>query len=296
MSLLCSDMRESKDPYLYGTVGDNLLTSTLLGTPDSQFDFLSWQKDVWDAMSRVYVQEVDPRMTPIAAGVVRRARPSAHMTILDLGCGTGSVAIKLAAAGAHVVAMDISHEMRRIATERARRAGFDIRVEEGRAEHIPALDSSFDTVVASLSLMFVSDKAAAAQEIARVLKPEGHVVASVWGPPDQCDIVRFQRLVGSFAPEPPVKGVGPGALADPTLFLELLKRHDVAARVQQEVVTWGHPNLQHAWDTFTNVTALRMSPEQQQNARAEIIQQMWPEPSAPRIFHNLVQYIVGFKR
>lgn len=247
-------------------------------------------------MSRVYVQEVDPRMTPIAAGVVRRAKPRANMTILDLGCGTGTVALKLAAAGARVVAMDISEQMRRIATERVRRAGFDIRVEEGRAEHIPALDSSFDTVVASLSLMFVSDKAAAAAEIARVLKPEGHVVASVWGPPDQCDIVRFQRIVGSFAPEPPVKGVGPGALADPSLFLELLSRNGVAARVQPEVITWGHPNLQHAWDTFTNVTALRMSPEQQEASRAAVVQQMWPDPAAPRTFHNLVQYIVGFRR
>ena len=247
-------------------------------------------------MSRVYVLEVEPRLSPITDGVVRRARPSANMNILDLGCGTGSASIKLAAAGARVRALDISQEMIRIATTRAQRAGFDIVVEEGRAEHIPALDSSFDVVVASLSLMFVSDKAAAAAEIARVLHSEGHFVASVWGPPEQCDIVQFQRLVGSFAPEPPVKGVGPGALADPALFLELLKRNGVAARVQQEVVTWGHPNLQHAWDTFTSVTALRMSPEQQEAARAAIVKHMWPDPAAPRTFHNLVQYIVGFKR
>ncbi len=273
-----------------------MLTSTFLSTPDSQFDFLSWQKDVWDAMSRVYVLEIDPRMSQIADGVVRRAKPRANMTILDLGCGTGSVAIKLAAAGARVRAIDISEQMLRIAATRAERAGFDIRVEEGRAEHIPALDGSFDAVVASLSLMFVADKAAAAVEIARVLRSEGRFAASVWGPPEQCDIVRFQRLVGAFAPEPPVKGVGPGALADPTVFLELLSRNGVAARVQQEVVTWGHPNLQHCWDTFTSVTALRMSPPQQEQARAAVIREMWPDPSAPRIFHNLVQSIVGFKR
>ena len=267
-----------------------------LSNADSQFDFLSWQKDVWDAMSRVYVLEVDPRLSPITDGVARRAKPHANMTILDLGCGTGSVALKLAAAGARVRAIDISQEMIRIASTRVGRAGFDIRVEEGRAEHIPALDSSFDAVVASLSLMFVSDKAAAASEIARVLCSEGRFVASVWGPPEQCDIVRFQRLIGSFAPEPPVKGVGPGALADPALFLELLKRNGIAARVQPEVITWGHPNLQHAWDTFTNVTALRMSAEQQEAARAAIVKAMWPEPNAPRTFHNLVQYIVGFKR
>lgn len=247
-------------------------------------------------MSRVYLQEIDPRMSAIADGVVRRAKPRANMTILDLGCGTGSVAIKLAAAGARVRAIDISEGMLRIAEARAQRAGFDIQVQEGRAEHIPALDSSFDAVVASLSLMFVSDKAAAAAEIARVLRSEGRFAASVWGPPEQCDIVKFQRLLGAFAPEPPVKGVGPGALADPARFLESLKRNGIAARVQQEVITWGHPNLQHCWETFTHVTALRMSPEQQEAARAAVIKEMWPEPDAPRTFHNLVQYIVGFKQ
>ena len=258
-----------------------------------QDDFLSWQKDVWDAMSRAYEQEIDPRMAPIVAGVVRRAAPRANTTALDLGCGTGSVAMKLAAAGARVRAIDISEEMLRITEARAARAGFDIRVDEGRAEHIPALDASYDLVTASLSLMFAADKVAAAAEIARVLRPGGRFVASAWGPPEHCDIVRFQRLVGSFAPEPPVKGVGPGAMADPKPFLHVLARYGLAAKVEPEMITWGHPNLQHAWDTFTNVTALRMSPDQQEAARAEIVKQMWPDPAAPRTFHNLVLYIVG---
>ncbi len=244
-------------------------------------------------MSRCYEQEIDPRMAPIVAGVVQRAAPRAGMVALDLGCGTGSVAMKLAGAGARVHAIDISEQMLRLTSARAIRAGFAVQVEYGRAEHIPALDSSFDIVAACLSLMFVADKAAAASEVARVLKPGGRFVAASWASPEQCDIVRFQRLVGSFAPEPPVKGVGPGSLADPTLLLHALAANGVSAAVDEEVVTWTHPNLQHAWETFTNVTALRMSPEQQAAARAAIVKQMWPDPAAPRSFQNKVLYIAG---
>jgi len=260
---------------------------------DPQFDFLAWQKDIWNAMSRTYEREVEPRLAPVVDGVVRRAAPKAGTIALDLGCGTGTVAMKLAAAGARVHAIDISEEMLRITAARAGRAGFDVQVEYGRAEHIPALDADFDIVTASLSLMFVADKASAAEQIARVLKPGGRFVASVWGPPERCDIVRFQRLVGSLAPEPPVKGVGPGSLADPQLFNSLLARHGIAVRVEPEIVTWTHPNLQHALDTFSNVTALRMSPDQQAAARAELIKRMWPDPAAPRTFHNTVLYLIG---
>lgn len=46
--------------------------------------------------------------------------------------------------------------------------------------------------------------------IARVLRPGGRLVASAWSGPNEADIVRFQQTAGSFAPEPPVGGVGPG--------------------------------------------------------------------------------------
>ena len=264
-----------------------------MAAPEAEFDFLSWQKDVWDAMSRAYEEEVEPRLAPVVAGVVRRAAPAAGAIALDLGCGPGSVAMKLAAAGARVHAVDISDQMLRITEARAERADFDIQVEYGRAEHIPALDQGYDIVTASLSLMFVADKAAAASEIARVLKPGGRFVASAWGPPDRCDIVRFQRILGAFAPEPPVKGVGPGSLADPTLFNALLARAGIAVRVEPEIVTWTHPSLEHALSTFTHVTASRMTTEQQAAARAELIKQMWPEPDQPRTFHNTALFLIG---
>src|SRR6187200_2427530 len=109
-----------------------------------------------------------------------------------------------------------------IARQRAASAEANITFIEGRAEAIPADAASIDAVLASLSLMFVIDREAAAREIARVLRPGGRLVAAVWGGPDHCDIVRFQQIAGSYGGPPPVPGVGPGALADPRPFLQQL--------------------------------------------------------------------------
>lgn len=256
-------------------------------------DFLAWQQDVWDQMSDRYEEEIDPRLTPVVDGVVRRAAPHAGLSAIDLGCGTGAVTLKLAIGGARVRAIDISERMLKITAARASRAGFDVQIESGRAEHIPALQASCDILTAGLCLMFVADKAAAAREIARVLKPGGRFVAAVWGPPHRCDIVLFQRILGKHAPEVPVQGIGPGSMADPTPFLHVLRQHGVQASFEEETVLWEHPSMQHAWEVLGRVTALRMSPEQRQAAAAEIQAKMWPDPNAPRTFRNATIFITG---
>ena len=87
-------------------------------------------------------------------------------------------------------------------------------------------------VLACLSMMYVINREAAARQIARVLKPGGRFVAAVWASQEQCDIVLFQQTAGRFAGPPPAPGVGPGALADPNGFLELLKAVGIQARVE----------------------------------------------------------------
>ena len=116
----------------------------------------------------------------------------------------------------HVLGVDISPEMLAYAQTQLTTNGLDnVSLREGGAEAIPAGDNSFDVVFASLSFMYVVDRAAATGEFARVLRPGGRLVGSVWTGPEQCDLVRFQKIAGSFAAAPPVPGVGPGALADP---------------------------------------------------------------------------------
>lgn len=256
-----------------------------------------WQIGVWDTISQLYWDEVDPRFEPVVDGVLRRAGLRPGERVLDLGTGTGAVAAKAAAAvgpEGDVLAVDISPEMLALAQRRLDQPGVAAyRVEEGGAEAIPAPDGAIDAVLASLSLMYVIDRDAAARELARVLRPGGRVVAAVWGAADVCDIVRFQQTAGSFAPAPPVPGVGPGALADPSAFLDQLARVGVEAHVETEALGFEFPDFELAWTVLAGVTTAQLSPERREAAREAVRAAMWTDPTGPRAFRNETLFIAG---
>src|SRR5215475_12139847 len=164
---------------------------------------------------------------------------------------------------------------------------------EGRAEAIPAGEQSIDAVIASLSLMYVIDRAAAAREIARVIRPGGRLVAAAWAGAEQCDIVRFQQIASSFAPAPPVPGVSPWALADPTPFLDQLADAGIDARVEAETLGFSFDDFASAWETLAGVTITQLAPEQRQEAQAAVMAAMWPNGDGPRDFRNVTHFITG---
>jgi SAM-dependent methyltransferase len=264
---------------------------------DNEQKGLKWQVGVWDRISPIYLQEVDNRFTGVVDGVVRRAALKGGQQVLDLGTGTGSVAVKaasLVAPGGKVTAVDISREMLGLARQRAAGMGLgNIMFLEGRAEEIPTDSGSFDAVLASLSLMYAIDRAAAAHEIARVLRPGGRLVAAVWGGPEQADIVLFQQTAGGFAPKPPVPGVGPGALADPAEFLAQLESTGIRGGVESETTGFIFDDFSSAWDVLAGVTTAQLPPEQQQDAKAAVCAKMWPSGNGRRHFSNLTHFIVG---
>lgn len=260
---------------------------------------LTWQVGIWDKLSAVYEEEVDTRFPPVIQYLFARADLEAGQQVIDLGTGTGSVALEAAVLVGNegrVRAVDISPKMLAVARTRAEaRSITNIDFAQGRGEAIPAEDESHDAVLASLCLMFVIDRAATAREIARVLRPGGRFVAAVWAGPDMNDIVRFQQTAGSFAPKPPVEGVGPGALADPSPFLQQLTEAGLEADVGMELTTFVFPDFESAWDVLAKVTTASLDPALQQRARAAVCALMWPEPDKPREFRNATQYIVATK-
>jgi SAM-dependent methyltransferase len=184
-----------------------------------------------------------------------------------------------------------------VARQRVAALGLDqCSFREGRGEAIPAEDGVFDVLLASLSLMYVIDRAAAAREIARVLCPGGRFVAAVWAGPEQCDLVLFQHTAGRLAPPPPVPGVGPGAMADPTPFLGQLADAGINASVETEVVGFDFENFTLAWDVMARVTTSQLTPERQQEAKAAVLAAMWPQGDGPRHFRNVTQFIIGHRR
>jgi SAM-dependent methyltransferase len=272
--------------------------SRLPGAPEAAG--LAWQIGVWDRMSDVYLREIDRRFAPVVEQVITRARLSPGERVLDLGTGTGAVAeraAQLVDPEGLVVGVDISPDMLRVAHQRMAARGLtQVSLREGRAEVVPAENEAFDVVLASLSLMYVIDRAAAARELARVLRPRGRLIAAVWAEPEACDIVLFQQTAGRFAGPPPVPGVGPGALADATPFLKQLAEAGIEALVERETLGFDFESFGAAWNTLAGVTTAHLPPQRQQEAQAAVMAAMYPRGDAPRHFRNTTQFIVGRRR
>lgn len=193
-----------------------------------------------------------------------------------------------------VLGVDVSPKMLRLAEERAEGAGVgNVALIDGRAEEIPAETESFDSLIGCLSFMYAVDRQAAARECARVLRRGGRFVATAWAGPEEADIVRFQATAGSFAPAPPVEGVGPGALADPATFLDQLREAGIDAEVHKETFAFEFANFELAWEVLAGVTTAQLAPKRRQAAKAAVQELMWEDPSAPRTFRNTTQFIVG---
>jgi SAM-dependent methyltransferase len=258
---------------------------------------LQWQVGVWNRISQLYLREVDTRFAPIVENVVRRGDLKAGQRVLDLGTGTGSVAMRAAALvgpAGKIIGVDISPEMLAVTRQRLVEAGYpNVDLREGRAEQLPADDEAFDAVLASLSLMYVLDRAAAAREMRRVLRPGGRFVAAVWAAAERCDIVLFQQTAGRFAPSPPVPGVGPGALAEPTGFLRQLADVGITARIETEELGFDFPDFDLAWEVLAGVTTANLAPERRQEAKEAVQAVMWPHGQGPRHFRNTTLFLVG---
>ncbi|HET9957426.1 MAG TPA: class I SAM-dependent methyltransferase [Polyangiaceae bacterium] len=136
----------------------------------------------WDNIAEKYSRK--PLANPDAFErkiAVTKARIKPTDIIIDLGCGTGSLALRLAPCAAHVHGLDISSEMVRIANEKALAQKI-----ENVTFHVGAFDDTFtrfgpeslDGVCAYNLLHLVEDRAAALARIHRLLKPGGFFISS----------------------------------------------------------------------------------------------------------------------
>ena len=93
---------------------------------DSEQEGLKWQVGVWDRISPIYLRAIDNRFTEVVDALIRRTALQSGQQVLDLGTGTGSVAIKAASMvmpGGNVTAVDISPEMLDLARQRSASLG-----------------------------------------------------------------------------------------------------------------------------------------------------------------------------
>jgi SAM-dependent methyltransferase len=177
---------------------------------------------MWASVASAWGEQadyVDARAAEATQRLLALARPRPGDRVLELACGAGGVGIAaaaLVAPGGEVVLSDVVPEMARIAADRA--SGLEnVSTRVLDLERIDEPDGAYDVVLCREGLMFALDPAAAAGEIARVLRPGGRVALAVWGPRERnpwLGIVLDSLSEQLGMPFPPPGVPGPFALAD----------------------------------------------------------------------------------
>jgi malonyl-CoA O-methyltransferase len=135
----------------------------------------------YDRWAEVYDAEDNPLILLEEEHMGRLMGDAAGLDILDVGCGTGRHALRLAAAGAHVTAVDFSEKM--LGCARAKPGAEAISfLRCDLALPLPLPSAAFDRVLCCLVADHIADLRTFFRELHRLCRPGGSVVFSVMHP------------------------------------------------------------------------------------------------------------------
>jgi ubiquinone/menaquinone biosynthesis C-methylase UbiE len=120
--------------------------------------------------------------------------------VLDIGCGSGNLAVPAARSGAIVTGIDIAPNLLEEAGHRAAAEDLEIRFVEGDAERLPFEDNSFDVVVSMFGAMFAPRTDRAITELFRVCRAGGLIAMANWTL--QGFIGQLYKIAGAYLPAP----------------------------------------------------------------------------------------------
>ena len=181
--------------------------------------------------------------TSSAARLVRFAGVKAADRVLDVGSGTGVVAITAARLGARVTGSDLTPALLEPARENSAIAGVNIEWHEADVEALPFGDAEFDVVLSQFGHMFAPRPEVAIAEMLRVLKPGGTIAFSTW-PPDQY-VGQSMALTARYAPPPPPGVAPPVEWGEPTIIRQRLAAAVRDLAFEREMMRIGALSPQH---------------------------------------------------
>ena len=139
-----------------------------------------WLTPAYDLAVRLTTRE-----RSFKSALIKQAAIGPGHQVLDLACGTGTLAIwiKQRVPEAGVIGLDADPRVLEVAERKARKAGVDVQFCEGYSTALPWEGGRFDRVLSSLFFHHLNwdDKRRTAVEVRRVLKAGGQLHVADWG-------------------------------------------------------------------------------------------------------------------
>jgi SAM-dependent methyltransferase len=162
-------------------------------------------KDIW--MAGDY-DRFSRHIESSARDFYQRLNVASGCRLLDVGCGSGQLALIAAQNGLEVTGVDIATNLVERARARAQAEELVIRFEEADAESLPFEDASYDVVASLIGAMFAPRPDLVATELLRVCKPGGTIAMANWTP--QGFIGQMFKTISKF--------IAPSGMPSPVLW------------------------------------------------------------------------------
>ncbi len=258
-----------------------------MGTADTQ-------GDLWGQAAQDWASIQEPMHRPLWEAMLDEARVGSETHVLDAGCGGGGASVLAAERGARVSGIDAAEALIAIAGERV--PGGDFRV--GDIEHLPHEDDAFDAVLAANALQYSGDRLATLRGFGRVCRPDGRIVAGLFGPPDKVEYRAIFSAVRDALPEPPPGG-GPFELSMPGVLASLFEEAGLEVVASGEVdCPFRYPDFETFWRANASSGAVRgaMRAVGEERIRAAIREAVEPfllDDGGIEIQPNVYTYVVA---
>lgn len=132
-------------------------------------------KKIWDVYAPVYKRAMQTDERAYALMYRRIPKVIKNKNVLEIATGPGLLALHVASSAKSMIATDYSEGMIREAKKNDHPA--NLRFEVADATNLPYEDNSFDVVIIANALHVMPDPEKALEEIHRVLRPRGILIA-----------------------------------------------------------------------------------------------------------------------
>ncbi len=166
------------------------------------------QGELWGQSPNGWAEVQEGLHKPLWEAMLHETKVGVNTIFLDVGCGSGGSSILAKERGADVHGIDVAEGLLSFAIERVPEGVFQV----ADIENLPYEDNKFDVIFAANSLQYSEDRIAALHELKRVCKPNGQIIAGLFGLPEKVDYRVVFKAVRDTMPEPP-KGGGPFELS-----------------------------------------------------------------------------------